>query len=214
MNFPGPIFWIWTASIISSGIFAAWYFNWRGALSAAEVDRYVEKLHANTSMSAEQKEIIGAFLSNDDGGEFVMLNVIKFHDTKQPHPKTGEPTAPMKLLTEYQRQFLGQLFRRAGHPLYVARKKGGYIDTFGRIEMPEYSFVSMVRYRSRRDLADAIVNTAFPEAHAYKMAAIEHTFNFPTQMTRIGVWGPGRIVPVLLALIAAFLHIAIVTIRG
>jgi len=209
----GPIFWIWTVAIIVCVVFAAWYFNWRGALTAPDVEKYMAQIDSN-SMSSEQKEIIQEFLIEDDGKEFVMLNVIKFHGGKQPHPVTGEPTAPLKLMAEYQKQFLGNLFRSAGHPLYVARKNGGYIDTFGLAVAPDYSIASMVRYRSRRDFADAIINTAFSGAHGYKTASIEHTFNFPTQMRRIGVWGPGRIVPLLLIVLAAFAHIAILSLRG
>lgn len=214
MTLPGLIFWIWMFAILVCVMFGAWYFNWRGALSPSDVEQYMAQVNSNPNISAEQRATVHAFLSNDDGKEFVMLNVIKFHGSKQPHPITGEPTAPLKLLSEYQKHFLGNLFKSAGHPLYVAWKNGGYIDTFGQAETPEYSLASMVRYRSRRDFADAIVNTGFTGAHAYKAAAIEHTFNFPTQMKRIGVWGPGRIIPLLLVLLAAFAHIAIISFRG
>lgn len=214
MTFPGSLFWIWTCALLACVVFAAWYFNWRGVLTPSDVKRYMAQIESNSGMSAEQQQTIREFLGNDDGKEFVMLNVIKFYDAKQPHPDTGKPTAPVKLMREYQTQFLGNLFKSAGHPLYVARKKGGYIDTFGLAETPEYTVASMVRYRSRRDFADAIVNTIFSGAHPYKTAAIEHTFNIPTQLSRIGVWGPGRIVPLLLVLLAAFAHIAIVSVRG
>ena len=214
MALPGPIFWIWSFAILACAVFVAWYFNWRGALTPPDVERYMAQIESNSSMSNDQQAIIRAFLSDDDSKEFVMLNVIKFHDGRQPHPTTGEPTAPVKLMREYQKQFLGNLFKSAGHPLYVSRKNGGYIDTFGLAETPEYSIASMVRYRSRRDFADAIVNTVFSGAHPYKAAAIEHTFNFPTQMNRIGVWEPGRIVPLVLVLLAALAHNTVLSFRG
>ena len=213
MTLPGLIFWIWTIAVVLCAAFAAWYFNWRGALNSLDVNRYMDHIKSRGSMTAAQLEAFREFISNDDGKEFVMLNVIKFHDRKQPHPQTGELTAPVKLISEYQKRFLGNLVKRAGHPLYIARKAGGYIDTFG-VAPPEYSVASMVRYRSRKDFADAIVNSDFSSAHEYKTAAIEHTFNFPTRMQRIGVWGAGRIFPMILILIAALLHIAVVTLRG
>jgi len=120
MTLPGLIFWIWMFAILVCVMFGAWYFNWRGALSPSDIERYMAQVDSNPNISVGQRATVHAFLSNDDGKEFVMLNVIKFHGCKQPHPITGEPTAPLKLLSEYQKHFLGNLFKSAGHPfLYM-----------------------------------------------------------------------------------------------
>ena len=139
MSFSNPIFWIWAMAVLICISFIAWYFNWRGALTADEIDRYMSHIEARGQVTPEYAETIRKFLTEDDGKEFVMLNVIKLHDGKQPHPKTGDPTEPWVLIREYQSQFMGRLISRAGHPLFLSMISGGYIDTFGIDERPDYT---------------------------------------------------------------------------
>ena len=40
----------------------------------------------------------------------------------------------------------------------------------------------MMRYRSRRDMLAMVMDPAFADGHIYKLAAIERTINYPTQM--------------------------------
>ena len=40
----------------------------------------------------------------------------------------------------------------------------------------------MMRYKSRRDLIELILDPAFADAHIYKLAAIERTVSYPTHV--------------------------------
>ncbi len=205
--------WIWGTALFLSLAFTAWYHNWSGPLTSAEIDTYMDQLASRPEGDPQALKTLRRFLEADDGREFVMLNVIKLHATKQPNPQTGEPTDPARLLSIYSNAFLGRLFLSAGHPVLVADKTGPYVDTFGTGETTEWDFISMVRYRSRRDLARVATYEGFPGAHLFKTAAIEQTFNFPTQTRLQLFFGPGLIVPVLLFFGAALIHLAVLARR-
>lgn len=205
--------WIWGTAVVLSLAFSAWYNNWRGPLTAAEIDTYMEQLQARPDNNPAALKDLRAFLEADDGREFIMLNVIKLHADPQPHPETGEPTDASKLLTTYSDAFMGRLFFSAGHPMFLSDRVGPYLDTFGVTERPDWTWTSMVRYRSRRDLADAATFEGFPGAHLFKTAAIEQTFNFPTQ-TRVQFFmSPALLVPFLLLFAASLTHL-LVTLRA
>lgn len=211
-NMTGGI-WIWATAILLSLAFTAWYHNWSGPLTPAEIDTYMEQLATRPHADPQALRTLRGFLEADDGREFVMLNVIKLYDNRQPHPQTGEPTDPAELLSVYSNAFLGHLFLRAGHPVLVADKTGPYVDTFGTGEATEWDFISMVRYRSRRDLAEAATYEGFPSAHLFKTAAIQQTFNFPTQIRLQAFLGPALLVPVLLFFVSALIHLVIMARR-
>ena len=205
--------WIWGTALVLSLAFTAWYHNWSGPLTPAEIDAYVAQIAEGADADSQALETLRAFMEADDGREFVMFNIIKLHDGKQPHPQTGDPTDPAALLETYSNAFLGRLLMSAGHPMWLADKVGPYVDTFGIDETPQWGFVSMVRYRSRRDLLDAATYEGFPGAHLFKTAAIEQTFNFPTQLRLQAFFSPGLLVPLLLFFFAALIHLAVMARR-
>ncbi|MEC8144190.1 MAG: hypothetical protein VX065_03945 [Pseudomonadota bacterium] len=45
-----------------------------------------------------------------------------------------------------------------------------------------FSATAMMRYRSRHDMLAMVMNPVFADGYIYKLAAIERTFNYPTQM--------------------------------
>ncbi|GAB5502159.1 hypothetical protein [Pyruvatibacter sp.] len=205
--------WIWGTALALSLAFTAWYHNWSGPLTAAEISAYVEQLQGRPGSNPEAVMTLKTFLEADDGREFIMLNVIKLHADPQPHPQTGEPTDAAELLGTYSSAFIGRLLRSAGHPVFVADKVGPFVDTFGVTERPDWTFTSMVRYRSRRDLAEAATYEGFPGAHLFKTAAIENTFNFPTQTQIQLFFSPGLLLPLLLFFVASLTHLVVMVRR-
>jgi hypothetical protein len=65
-----------------------------------------------------------------------------------------------------------------------------------------------MRYRSRRDLAELVLDPRFAGAHDFKFAAMPNTFSFPTQPELLALPGPQIWVAALLALFASFGQIA------
>lgn len=203
--------WIWTSAALLYAAFMAWFRNWRGPLSPAEVDRLVARIAAaNPSLqNGEEVEALRAFLASDDGREFFMFNLVKLSPTPVIDPRSGAARQARDVLKDYTRMFVWALFRRAGYPAFVARKSGPYLDAWGAPPDPGWTILGLMRYRSRRDLAELVADPRFSSAHASKIAAIPITFSFPSQPLASTLIGPAQSVALGLSLVAALIDHAI-----
>jgi hypothetical protein len=204
-------FWVWGVALLGYAAFLAWYVNWRGPLSKAEIETLVTQMRASNVGHGDQDEIpvIRRFLEEDDGREFFMLNVIRLSENDVADPGTGELRPVRQVMAGYTRMFMPALFARGGHPALAARRIGGMVDTWGLKEVPEWSMMGYIRYRSRRDLAHLVCNPRFGGAHAFKFAAMPQTFNFPTRPMVMTLAGPRIWVGLSFALVAAMAQIAL-----
>ena len=200
---------IWGAAALVYLGFRGWYDNWRGPIRPEEIDHYLA-IGDQTSMDeVNDMALIRRFLEEDDGKEFVMLNLVKLHPKPVPHPKTGELTRAPQLLRGYIGDFMPTLLRHGGLPLLQARKVGPYVDAWGTEADPDWTIVGYMRYRSRRDMIQLATDPRFLNGHGLKIAAIATTFSFPTQYGSGAFMGPRMTVALVLALGAALLQIAI-----
>jgi hypothetical protein len=201
--------WIWLGAALLYAAFRAWYDNWRGPLRADEVEHLVAAMHGTPGAALNDLDVLRRFLEADDGREFYMLNLVKLAPGEVPHPKTGLPTRARTLLRAYIRPFLSLLIRSGGHPALQATKVGGYVDAWNVPPDPGWSFVGMMRYRSRRDLAELATDPRFAAAHPFKIAAMPVTASFPTAPSFVLLLGPRIWVALVLALAAALLQLAL-----
>lgn len=79
-------------------IFSLWYFNWSGPITAGEVDEFMEVFNNAEGSQHTDAEVFRKLLEQDDGGEFLMLNLVQLHDSDVAHPITGEQMPAMRLL--------------------------------------------------------------------------------------------------------------------
>lgn len=202
--------WIWGSAALAAIIFLAWYRNWRGPLTADEIERYLAKaIEMHGANGFNDFGIVRRFLEADDGREFVMLNLVRLAPGEVADPETGAPTRTPALLQRYTRPFMRALIRRGGHPALVARKVGGYVDAWRVPPDPGWTIVGFMRYRSRRDMIELVVDPRFSSSHAFKFAATAETFSFPTQPILRLYPSPIVWIPLLFALIAALAHLAV-----
>ena len=199
--------WIWLAASATYLGFRVWYDGLRGPLRPEEIEAYLQRIETSDFTDTNDLESLRRFMEEDDGREFIMLNLVRLNPEPAPHPETGELTSPAKLLREYLGTFVPQLVRRAGHPLLQARKVGGYVDAWNVEPDPGWSFMGYMRYRSRRDLAELATAPAFLAAHPFKAAAMPNTFSFPTKPMLSLYAGPRVWVGLVLALVAAVIHL-------
>lgn len=200
---------VWIAALCAYGLFRAWYDNWRGPLRPAEIEAFMARASASPSAAHNDMDVLRRFLEDDDGREFVMLNLVKVELGEVPHPQTGEPTLGPELMSRYARLFMPALMARGGHPAIVARKIGGYVDAWRVAADPGWSIVGFMRYRSRRDLMALVVDPRFSDAHPFKIAGTAETFSFPTRSTLRLFVGPRVWVGLWIALAAAFAQIGV-----
>lgn len=201
--------WIWAAALAGYLAFHVWYVGVRGPLTPEEIEAHVARLAASPMAPApERLALLRAFLEADDGREFFMLNLVRVRREPVTAPGASAPAPARQVLDGYTRHFMPALFRRAGHPAFFGRAAGGYLEQWGVAPDPGWSFGAAIRYRSRRDMIELVNDPRFADAHAFKRAAIEQTFAFPTAPGMVVV-GPRVWVGLALALVAALAQLAL-----
>ena len=200
--------WVWLLALALYLAFRLWYDGYRGALTPDEVVHFMQLTDAAPGARHTDREVVRKFLEADDGKEFVMCNLVRLHPHPVPHPVTGVLTEPRQLLDAYVRQFVVTLLLRGGHPVVATRKVGGYVDAWNASPDPGWTVAAMMRYRSRRDMMLLATDARFKQAHPFKLAAIEQTYSFPTQVVTEMVLRPRGLVALVLALAAALVHLA------
>ena len=189
---------IWASAAITYALFWWWYVGFRRKITPGEVDETMRLFEIHQVGTQKQRESIRRFLANDDGRDFVMVNLLHL---KAP---LGESR---KKLDTYQRIFLGALLRKAGHPVLLARAASGIVENVACDDADDWTAAGMVRYRSRRDLMEILPATIGSEHHGLKLAALEKTFAFPASPWFM-FGGPRVVVALAIALLAALLQLA------
>ena len=200
--------WVWPLAVLVYGVFRLWYDNRRGPLTAQEIDAFMAQVAGTSTSSTTEASVVRAFLEADDGKEFVMSNLVGLHTQPVAHPESGTTVSALSMLQEYGRRFMPVLFRHGGHPLLAMRKVGGYVDSWQTPPDPGWHIVGAMRYRSRRDMMRLSLDPGLKLAHPFKAAATAVTFSFPTQVVIGFALRPRASVALILALLAALVHLA------
>lgn len=202
---------IWAGALLLWVAFLLFYDGWRRPLSAAEIGAFLDGLGPRMVETGNDVARLRAFLEADDGREFVMVNLVRARPGPVTDPASGATLDGSEWLRRYSDPFVRGLMRRGGHPLFVGRKIGGYIDAWNTPADPGWTLLGTMRYRSRRDLLRMAGDPAFRAVHPNKLLGIETTFSFPTQR-QIGFYASPRATAGLaLALLAALAHIMALT---
>ncbi len=196
---------IWAIAIAAYGLFLLWYNGFGRALTAEEVDAIVA---AQIQGGASEAEVarMRDFLSDDDGGDFVMLNVIDLND---PPPIVGDMKpgeTAQEAMGRYMAYMTPALTRRACHPVIGGQAAAEALDIWGIEGASKWTMGAMMRYRSKRDLLAIAGNPEFDGAHIYKNAAMKKTIAFPLDPWFQLGGGVRVIVDLSLALIASVLQ--------
>ena len=200
---------IWAAALAVYVVFRWWYDNWSGPLKPAEVEAFMQQVASRFAGTGNSPEVLRAFLEADDGREFLMVNLVKVQTEPVVDPVSGQRVPGVELFRRYAKRFVPVLFRTGGHPGFVGRKVGGYIDAWNVPPDPEWSLFGLMRYRSRRDLLRLVMDPAFKDTHPDKILGTLATFSFPSQRMVSFYLGPRISVALVLALLAALGHLAL-----
>jgi hypothetical protein len=173
--------WAWVSAAALYAVFRFYYDNRGGRLTPAEIDHYMAEGASHGADAVNDLGIVRGFLEQDDGREFVMVNLVRLQPGLVPHPDTGVPTPATELMQLYSKTFVKGLIRYGGHPAIATRKVGGYVDAWLVPPDPGWNIVGFMRYRSRRDMIRMATDPGFKDIHKFKIAAVAETFSFPTQ---------------------------------
>ncbi|MDH5173431.1 MAG: hypothetical protein OEW92_13510 [Gammaproteobacteria bacterium] len=189
---------IWATALLVYLLFYCWYVGFRRKITPAEVETIMALFVDGGNSTEQQRNNLRNFLANDDGRDFVMVNLLLL---KRPQQESREK------LDAYQKVFLGQLLRKAGHPVLIAMAAGGNVENVACDQDEGWGAAGMIRYRSRRDLMEILPATVGSEHHGLKLAALERTFAFPASPWFL-FGGPKLLAPLVIALVAALVQLA------
>ena len=181
--------------IVMGGLYAVfwlWYSGFKGKLTQTEVDYYMQQFESR-GVNADNLANLQHFLEKDDGREWFMINLLELKSPKR---------ESSRLLQRYTKTFMAGMFRRAGHPFFVAIAAAKNIENLNCDDADNWSSTGIVRYRSRRDCAETLLETFGSDHHADKLASLTKTFAFPATANLL-MGSPRVLVAMAAALIGA-----------
>ena len=162
------------------GAFLFWYGGRGRPLTSDEIETRMRQL-AELNLDPHGQALlqdVRDLLSQDDGREFVMQNLVRYRPKALYPPGHDFGDDPRAADRRYGRAILWPLLRRACVLVFVARRSGRFIDPPGA---EPWHYVAMVRYRSRRDFLDFALEIERDDIVMHKWAAIGTTHVFPVQ---------------------------------
>ena len=183
---------IWIVMAVLYTVFWLWYSGIKGKLSQAEVEYYMQQFESK-GVNADNLSNLRHFLEKDDGREWFMINLLELKSPKR---------ESSKLLQRYTKTFMAGMFRRAGHPFFVAIAAAKNIENLNCDDADNWSSTGIVRYRSRRDCAETLLDTFGSDHHADKLASLTKTLAFPAT-ANVLMGSPRVLVAMSAALIGA-----------
>jgi len=159
-------------------IFLFWYGGRTRPVSTTEVQTFLDLMrrqrldHDDPDLYASLERL----LAQDDGREFLMLNLIHYRDQAAYPPGMNFDDSVVAADRSYARAFFPSLLRYGNVPVFVARRSGSFIEP-ANIEY--WQVVAMIRYRSRRDFIRSVTAVVGKDVFVHKWAATETTHVFP-----------------------------------
>lgn len=165
-------------------LFLLWYGGRGRPMSAGEVDSLLERVQRNAEASGTPPGLdllssLREVARNDDGREFVMVNLIRYREKAVYPPGWEYGDDPHEADARYNRAVIPLLLKRACIPIFLGRSAGRFLTPDGDIP---WDSVALVRYRSRRDFLGMCADLARDRSDIHKWAAIEETHVFPVEV--------------------------------
>lgn len=183
---------IWIVMAVLYTVFWLWYSGTKGKLSQTEVESYMQQFESK-GVNTDNLANLRHFLEKDDGREWFMINLLELKSPKR---------ESSKLLQRYTKTFMAGMLRRAGHPFFVAIAAAKNIENLNCDDADNWSSTGIVRYRSRRDCAETLLDTFGSDHHADKLASLTKTLAFPATANLL-MGSPRVLVAMSAALIGA-----------
>lgn len=172
--------WTWLVIAAAYLAFFSWYTSFKGPLTPAEIEHYMTlSEQQDPGASAEDRARIRAFMEEDTGDDFVMINVIHLYDEPLQIEGVEPDDTTDEVLAKYMEYMFPAMLSRASHPVFQGSAVSTAMDIMNADGMESWTAGAGVRYRSRRDLLEIGTNPTFEGRHEFKVAAMAKTIAFP-----------------------------------
>lgn len=194
---------LWVVIVALYSLFFGWYTHLGGPLTQVEKDFYIEKLMVR-SKNPGSLAAVRRFVEADDGKAFIMVNILDLANKPPVLPATGSDAQASDLLAHYMEHMFPALLRRACHPIWLGDGLNTALEVIGIEDATRWDQAALMRYRSRKDFLEIVVNPAFSERHDYKLAGLDKTIAFPADSGWLSS-DPRLLVALILMVIALIL---------
>jgi hypothetical protein len=174
----------------------------RGRLRAQEIAQFLVQIERLPFPADERPELLKrlrAWLENDDGKPFYMLNLMRYYPELRRLPNAPEfKGTPQESNARYEAAARSLLLKIGGYPLYAGTPQGKNLIEYDPA-LDDWSRLLLVRYPSRRAFLKLLTHPAFGEIEPYKLMALQVILT-PTT--------PERVVPSVSLLVGGVLLVA------
>ncbi len=168
--------WTWLVIVVIYLGFFSWYSSFKAPLSPQEIEYYVEKVNGTSEELASFRK----FMEEDDGDDFVMINIMEIYDTPMQIEGVEPGETTDQVLGKYMEYMFPAMLSRASHPVFRGNAASlRAMDIMNADGMETWTGAAGVRYRSRRDMIEISTNPEFAGRHEFKVAALAKTIAFP-----------------------------------
>lgn len=152
-------------------VFMSWYSGGSKVLSSAEISQLLEQIQSQPNTPGGQHDIpaLRQFLNEDDGQPFYTVNLYKYYAQAQYQYGTDIPLESQgsgrDAFDRFSQVMVGLLVKHASHPIFGSNWMEKNVAGWDRLVI--------VRYRSRRDIAQIFASDEFAKANVHKRAGLE-----------------------------------------
>lgn len=164
-------------------LYIAFWWWWGGKtqpLTPLEIEEGLARLQATDTSEHGRQAVqqVRTLLRNDDGREFVMLNLVRHRPKALYPPGLNYGDDPKAADRRYGKSIVWDLLRNGNLMLFIAPRVADFIVPEGT---PQWHYTALVRYRSRRDFLRFAEQSSSADKFIHKLAAIETTHVFAVQ---------------------------------
>lgn len=197
---------LWLAAGLAYIGFFAWYTNFDGPLTEEEIQGHLQVMRGNGHSSPEAIARMERFMRTDTGDDFVMINIVDMNEAPPTMPATGPGADADALLGHYMEHMYSAWVSRACHPVFAGPAVGDAMDLQGIEGAEHWEQAGLIRWRSRRDLVEIVLDPRFNERHGYKLHAITKTIAYPVEPS-LHLGDPRLLLALLLTALTAVLQL-------
>lgn len=161
-------------------VFTLWYTDLGGPLTGVEVVDAMAYFDER-GIEPERRERMKAFLENDTGRQFLMVNNIDMSEAPPPMEGFGPEATAADYMNHYMEHMYPELLSRASHPIFFGSAQGIVLDVSGIEGAEVWDSAALFRYRSRRTFLEIVTNPAIGPRHDFKLAAMTKTIAYPVE---------------------------------
>ncbi len=197
-----PVRWKpWAIAALAYLAFLCWHEPWFvRPLTQAEVQAAFDGPLGKAKLHPGERELLQTFFSSDDGRAFYNINLMQYRAQAQ-YPD-GQARAGIvsgrDANTAYSNVVIPLLLERAGYPVFGSTKTSNLMMS-ADAGADFFEDLAVVRYRSRRDMLEMILDPRFLAGAPHKLASLEKNVASPS--TPFLVFDARALVAVLLLLI-------------